>query len=206
MTLRVSEVYLAAVLCLGVLATLLTTWVLHLYHTPSHKPIPRIYRTFASYVTNPLGHCNRCWRRKKKGTESDDVTAKSNVRRSRNQVQPLDRDITILPLSKMEYDDNQYDRSQQYDAGVDRYEAVAPLEGIGMYNGLGQYSNFEQYNCVEQDGMTRQHHSHSEGSDRKLELTWQDLAVLFDRFFLWTFGVLLFVTTLFMILILYKDY
>ena len=38
------------------------------------------------------------------------------------------------------------------------------------------------------------------------DLTWKELAVMFDNFFLYTFGVMLFITTMVMIGILYQDY
>ena len=228
----VAEVYLAAVLCLGVLATLLTTWVLRLYHTPSHKPVPRFYRTFAHFVAHPFRRCGiQCWRTGKRrgkteSAESDDVTVKFRAGRgdrSKNQIQPLETAVTVPPLKQTEYEENRYGsygRSEPYD-GMDKYEAIAGhLEGVRtLYNGLGLYSPVGQYGFVaRQDGLTsagpkqqqqqqQQQYPRSQGCDgTDSELTWQDLAALCDRFFLWTFGLLLFTTTALMILVLYTGY
>ena len=51
--------YLACVLCLGVLATLLTTWVLHLYHKPDDLPMHRLYIVVAKTVLAPFNSCKR---------------------------------------------------------------------------------------------------------------------------------------------------
>ena len=46
--------YLAVVLCLGVLATLLTGWVLHLYHRHPARPMSTTMRYFVARVLVPL--------------------------------------------------------------------------------------------------------------------------------------------------------
>ena len=68
-----SEVYLATVQCLGSLATLLTTWVLHLYHTSPEKPIGPFYRKFASTVLEPFFILTKCSKKKTKDAQTDDL-------------------------------------------------------------------------------------------------------------------------------------
>ena len=56
------EVYLAIVLCLGVLATLLTGWVLSLYHRHPSYPMSTIMRVVVARVLLPLRDWTCCRR------------------------------------------------------------------------------------------------------------------------------------------------
>ena len=57
------------VLCMGCLATLLTTWVLNLYHKPSDKPVTPFYHALVARGLVPLRKF--CTRSKKKDEHDD---------------------------------------------------------------------------------------------------------------------------------------
>ncbi|KAK7495779.1 hypothetical protein BaRGS_00012999 [Batillaria attramentaria] len=141
----VVQVYLAVVLCLGVLATLLTTWILHLYHTPSSKPIGPFYTKFATAVLVPLRDLIHCKRKTKEESESEATF-------SANKITPLagKEVLSVLPLSKMAGMDGQVpppvNEADEKNPGTDSWETT-PVN------------------------------------------SWQELAALFDNFFLWTFGL-----------------
>ena len=61
---------MAVVLCMGCLATLLTTWVLRLYHKASDQPVTPFYHVLATRVLVPFKNCTRC---KKKHEDDDKV-------------------------------------------------------------------------------------------------------------------------------------
>ena len=67
----VSEVYLATVLCLGCLATLLTLWVLNLHHTSPDEPMSPFYRKLASAILVPFSQLTSCSKRTKDNSEDD---------------------------------------------------------------------------------------------------------------------------------------
>ena len=162
-----SEVYLAVVLCLGCLATLLTTWVLHLYHTSPEKPMSRFYRKFASTILVPFFNLNFCAKKKQKVTHGDDLDPPHYVNKA-TPVPSRSTSVTSLklpPSPRLKTDVKIVDNSSKEVFGSDESEE----EEIPTY-------------------------------------TWQELASLFDYFFLWLFGAVLVVITTVILALLYVDY
>ncbi|KAK7460711.1 hypothetical protein BaRGS_00038879, partial [Batillaria attramentaria] len=97
----VLQVYLAIVLGLGVLATLLTTWVLHLYHRDASTPMSSFMRFFVRHVLAPLKYCTCCKKRQDSKEKERYNARNSSDKETRNKVAPADTTPTILlPLSK----------------------------------------------------------------------------------------------------------
>ncbi|KAL8596983.1 hypothetical protein ACOMHN_054714 [Nucella lapillus] len=61
----VTEVYLAIVLVLGVMATVLACWVLHVHHRPDTHPVSSSMRFTITRILRPLWNFNPCSRLKR---------------------------------------------------------------------------------------------------------------------------------------------
>ena len=162
-----SEVYLAVVLCLGCLATLLTTWVLNLYHTSPEKPMGQHYRKFATTMLVPFSNFINCNKKKQEHTHGDESGRPHHVTK-----------VTPMPPGP-----------------VTAMSRKLPLE----------HSFMGDVKIVLANGKE------SLGSDEIEEeqtptYTWQELASLFDCFFLWLFGGILVVLTTVIMSLLYADY
>ena len=161
------EVYLAVVLCLGCLATLLTTWILNLYHTSPEKPIGQYYRKFATTILVPFSSFINCNKKKQDDTHGDGSGRPHHV----TKVTPMpSRPVTVmsrkLPLDhKLNGDIKIVDVSGEEPFGSDKAE----------------------------EGTTPTY-------------TWQELASLFDCFFLWLFAAALVILTTVFMSLLYADY
>ena len=167
LTCMLSEVYLAVVLCLGCLATLLTTWVLNLYHTSPEKPMRLFYRKFASTVLVPFFDLTICAKKKRKGTQGDERDPPHHV----SKVTPM----PSRPLSVM---------SGKLASDLRIKTDVKTVDICGK-------EAFGNDESEEQEIPT---------------YTWQELASLFDYFFLWLFGAVLVVVTTVILSLLYADY
>jgi len=76
---------MATVLGLCSIATLLTMWVLRLYHTSPDKPVSPFYRKFASAVLVPFSQLTHCGKKKTKVAHGDDLDPPAYT----NKVAPL---------------------------------------------------------------------------------------------------------------------
>ncbi|KAL8617711.1 hypothetical protein ACOMHN_039659 [Nucella lapillus] len=175
------QVYLAVVLCLGCLATLLTTLVLHFYHHPADKPLSKFCITLATRILIPLRDCS-CFRKRSHKHGGGNTT--HAILSRKNPVFPADSRPRSSKLT-------------QRNVGDFGTMNITNVDGLPMKDAEG----------FDHQGTKLQ----GSGRDSAWEatepaLTWQEFAALLDKFLFCFFAALLLVLTTVIFSLLYANY
>ncbi|XP_076437028.1 neuronal acetylcholine receptor subunit beta-3-like [Babylonia areolata] len=171
------QVYLAVVLCLGCLATILTTWILRLYHHPADKPVSTIYLALATRVLVPLRD-RTCFRKRPGGRG--------------NAFQNMTTRISPGDLA-----------SPRGVAGSQNTGRTPTDVGAVSFGDANSAPEKDAADILGQKGGSCKAW---EVTRPAAAITWQELAALLDGFLFWVFAVSLVVVTTVIFSLLYVNY
>ncbi|XP_076436921.1 neuronal acetylcholine receptor subunit alpha-6-like [Babylonia areolata] len=176
----VLQVYLAVILCLGCLATVLTTWILRLYHQPADKPLSAFYLALATRILVPLRDCARLRKRSDESKHGGRDTFPSKATTTR--IHPAG-----LPSPRGSGQETSCRGQSELGASVSLFTDVTSKPG----------------------GKEADVSDHREGEAREVNdtaLTWQELAALLDFFLFCVLAVLMVIVTTVIFSLLYVNY